>query len=178
MKQLTQLVATLDTEDQTREFAQSLAPAAVSQVQHQSGPLVIALHGTLGAGKTSLVRCLLRAVGITGAIKSPTYALLEPYEQSGVHFHHFDFYRFRHPEEFIERGFDEYFSSHAICLVEWPEKAGTCLPPIDLSCTLAFPPDNTDQGTVRHLTVRAHTANGISCLNAIARPSFLQAAAA
>jgi len=94
--------------------------------------LHIALEGDLGAGKTTLVRGLLRQLGVGGAVKSPTFALLEPYVVSSLHLYHFDFYRFKTPREFLDGGFAEYFGPGTVCLVEWPERAQPYLPQVDL----------------------------------------------
>jgi tRNA threonylcarbamoyladenosine biosynthesis protein TsaE len=90
--------------------------------------VVVWLDGDLGAGKTTLVRALLRACGHTGPVKSPTYTLVEIYVISRIYWYHFDFYRFNFPEEFLDAGLGEYFRDDAVCLVEWPEKAVGYLP--------------------------------------------------
>ena len=115
---------------------------------------VLHLRGDLGAGKTTLVRGLLRALGHTGRVKSPTYTLVEPYELSSLHFYHFDFYRLRNQEEWEQAGFREYFGSHALCAVEWPERAGELLPSPDLEITLRF------QGEGRHARLEARSVAG------------------
>ena len=84
---------------------------------------VVAYCGDLGAGKTTLVRAMLRALGHTGPVKSPTYTLVEVYVVSSIYWYHFDFYRFNDPEEFVDAGLGEYFRSDSVCLVEWPDKA-------------------------------------------------------
>jgi tRNA threonylcarbamoyladenosine biosynthesis protein TsaE len=101
-------------------------------------PAVVYLEGDLGAGKTTLVRGLLRKVGFGGTAKSPTYTLVEPYVVSGLNLYHFDFYRFSVPEEFLDAGLDEYFADLALCLVEWPERAQPYLPPADLRVQLVL----------------------------------------
>lgn len=86
--------------------------------------LAIGLSGELGSGKTALVRALLRRLGVHGAVRSPTFSLLELYAVSSLNFYHFDLYRFSKPDEFVASGFREYFAPGAVCAVEWPERAG------------------------------------------------------
>lgn len=94
----------------------------------------IYLHGDLGAGKTTLVRHLLRALGVQGRIKSPTYAVVEPYDTpDGLALWHFDFYRFDDPREWEDAGFRDIFSSPGLKLAEWPEKAAGLAPSADLA---------------------------------------------
>ena len=100
--------------------------------------LTVYLRGELGAGKTTLVRGILRASGYEGPVRSPTYTLVEVYELSRLHFHHFDFYRFHDPREWIDAGFRESFNGRNVSLVEWPEKAAGQLPPADLDIALAL----------------------------------------
>ena len=107
------------------------------------GNALIWLHGDLGAGKTTLVRHLLRALGVQGRIKSPTYAIVEPHDvptgplfPRGLQVSHFDFYRFNDPREWEDAGFRELFAQPGLKLVEWPEKAADCLPPPDLDVTI------------------------------------------
>jgi tRNA threonylcarbamoyladenosine biosynthesis protein TsaE len=96
----------------------------------------IELHGTLGAGKTTFVRHLLRALGVQGRIKSPTFAVMEPYTVNGLSIAHFDFYRFSDPREWEDAGFRDVFAAPGVKLSEWPEKAAGVLPPPDLSLNL------------------------------------------
>lgn len=93
---------------------------------------VLHLAGPIGAGKTTLVRGLLRGLGVTGAVKSPTYTLVESYATAIGPVHHFDLYRLADPEELQFFGAEEYFSPQVICILEWAEKAGGVLPPPDL----------------------------------------------
>lgn len=120
--------------------------------------LIIYLEGDLGAGKTTLVRALLRALGHQGAVKSPTYSLVEVYNISSLYFFHFDFYRFQSPEEFIDAGLDEYFRSDAVCLVEWPDKAIGFMPSADLRLAI------THVGEARHVSLQSLSEHGATCL--------------
>ena len=99
---------------------------------------IIFLQGPLGAGKTTLVRGLLKALGYVGAIKSPTYTLVESYELSGMRLFHFDLYRLKHAQELLDIGLEDYLQPDAICLIEWPEKAAAILPTADISCTIQY----------------------------------------
>jgi tRNA threonylcarbamoyladenosine biosynthesis protein TsaE len=120
--------------------------------------LSLYLRGDLGSGKTTLARGLLRGLGYTGRVKSPTYALVELYPISRLNLYHFDFYRFKEAKEWRDAGFREYFNSASICLVEWPEKAAGLLPGADLDITLEFAGDGRD------LSIRVGTESGKACL--------------
>jgi tRNA threonylcarbamoyladenosine biosynthesis protein TsaE len=99
----------------------------------QGGTVYIELHGTLGAGKTTFTRHLLRALGVAGRIKSPSYAVVEPHEGAdGIQIHHFDFYRFNDPQEWEDAGFRDLFAAPGLKLAEWPEQAAGLLPRPDL----------------------------------------------
>jgi tRNA threonylcarbamoyladenosine biosynthesis protein TsaE len=123
--------------------------------------LVIYLRGNLGAGKTTLVRALLQALGYAGRVKSPTYTLVERYEVAGLHLRHFDLYRFRDAEEWEGSGFRDEFDGLNICLVEWPDQATGLLPPADISFTFEILRDE------REVTLHAYTDAGQKCLNAL-----------
>ncbi len=125
--------------------------------------LVIWLEGELGSGKTTLVRGVLRGLGYAGNVKSPTFTLVELYAISGLNLHHFDFYRFSQPEEYLDAGLDEYFQGGAVCLVEWPDKAGEYLAPADLRVALCV----ADHG--RRADFTASTEAGQVCLSKLRR---------
>jgi tRNA threonylcarbamoyladenosine biosynthesis protein TsaE len=155
-------------EDDTRAFAEALAQQVKQQV-HSAGPELnasIHLCGDLGAGKTTLVRYLLKALGVAGRIKSPTYAVVEPYSVSSpdnkpLSISHFDFYRFNDPDEWEEAGFREIFASPGLKLVEWPEKAGQHLPAADLLLDIEL-----TQADERRVSVQALTLAGARLLKA------------
>ena len=129
-----------------------------------TAPAVVYLEGDLGAGKTTLVRGLLRACDVTGSVKSPTYTLVEPYVTSRLNLYHFDFYRFNTPEEFLDAGLDEYFAEAGICLVEWPDRAAPYVLAADLCIELRV------AGSGRHASLRAVSARGQAWLAAL--PGF------
>ena len=120
--------------------------------------MVIYLSGQLGAGKTTLARGILRGLGHAGKVKSPSYALVEPYKFSRLYLYHFDFYRFTDPRELGDAGFRDYFNPESVCLVEWPENAAGRLPPADVSITIKA------QGSGRLLEIGAGTEAGRRCL--------------
>lgn len=115
---------------------------------------VLYLHGELGAGKTTLVRGLLRGLGHAGRVKSPTYTLVELYSVSSLNLYHFDFYRFKDRSEWVSSGFREYFNPDSVCVIEWPERAEGLLAPPDLELRLAF------SNGERTGTLRAHSSAG------------------
>ena len=146
-----QLTRHLATEAATLALGATIAPAL------RPG-MVIYLKGELGAGKTTLARGILRALGVTDRVKSPTYTLVEPYIISSLYLYHFDFYRLRNPDEWVDAGFRDYFNATAVCLVEWPEKAGTQLPAADMTIDLTVDDD------ARNAMLRADTEAGTNCL--------------
>ena len=121
---------------------------------------VIELHGSLGAGKTTFARHLLRALGVTGRIKSPSYALMEPYRLAdGGSAAHFDFYRFDDPREWLDAGLREVYAAPGLKIAEWPDKAGDLLPVPDLRLVIAAGDDEA-----RTVTVQALTPRGLALL--------------
>jgi tRNA threonylcarbamoyladenosine biosynthesis protein TsaE len=105
----------------------------------------IELHGPLGAGKTTFVRHLLGALGVSGRIKSPTYAVLEPYELPGLPISHIDLYRFSDPREWADAGLRDVFAAPGLKLVEWPDKAAGQLPLADLRLSIDPQPDGASR---------------------------------
>lgn len=148
--------ALLGDESATRALATVLA--ASPALRHA----LIELRGDLGAGKTTLVRHLLRALGVTGRVKSPTYAVVEPYELPGLNVWHFDFYRFSDPREWVEAGFRDIFASPGLKLVEWPDKAAPCLPLADLVMQLTVQDDEQ-----RQVTLTAQTPTGATLVHCL-----------
>ena len=153
--------------------ADTLALGA-AMVSHLLPGMVIWLEGDLGAGKTTLVRGLLRAAGDSGPVKSPTYTLVEVHVVSGLNFYHFDFYRFNQAEEYLDAGLDEYFSGSGICLVEWPDKAAPYLPAADMQIELRLDADVPGEGRIARIA--AASAKGRTCLagvmsSGLARPA-------
>ena len=124
-----ELIKSLDSEEDTVKLGVVLARSL-------NGHGRIYLRGDLGAGKTTLCRGIIRAMGHVGAVKSPTFTLVEPYTLLGGQVYHFDLYRLNDPDELEYIGVDDYFNSDALCLVEWPEKAAGNLPPGDLDIEL------------------------------------------
>ncbi len=170
---MTEKTFLLSSEVQTEEIARKLA-WAISALIKQSNPsksdtdlaLHLSLIGDLGAGKTTFTRYLLKALGHTGKVKSPTYTLCEPYQlaMDGREFslHHFDLYRMRYAEEWLDAGFRDTFSNPGVCIVEWPEKAEGTLPATDAELHLTM---NDDES--RELIVKATSSNGKALLEAL-----------
>jgi tRNA threonylcarbamoyladenosine biosynthesis protein TsaE len=152
---------TLDLENEAATLAFGTALAHAIQPN-----LTIFFNGDLGAGKTTLVRGLLRGLGYAGKVKSPTYTLVEPYEMLGslgtpVNVYHFDLYRFNDEEEWEAAGFRDFFNASSVCLIEWPEKARQLLPVADIEINFTI-----HQGG-RSLQLKANTAAGQKCLHDI-----------
>lgn len=127
------------------EAAAQASAARLAAALLPSPDALIELHGPLGAGKTTFVRLLLRALGVEGRIKSPSYAVMESYELPGGAgtASHFDFYRFGDPREWEDAGFRDVFAAPGLKLCEWPEKAAGQLPPADLQLFVELMPDDS-----------------------------------
>jgi tRNA threonylcarbamoyladenosine biosynthesis protein TsaE len=157
---------------ETREFrwsdetaCEAFAQALAAILSRQAGLLnaCIELHGGLGAGKTTFVRHLLRALGVSGRIKSPSYAVLESYELPAAMVSHFDFYRFSDPREWEDAGFREIFAGPGLKLCEWPEHAAGMLPEPDLALHIAIEADEA-----RQVRAQAGTPVGAALLQGLA----------
>lgn len=141
-------------EKETENLAVSIAPLI-------KAPLWMSLSGNLGSGKTTFTRYLLHSMGHSGAVKSPTYSLVECYDLPGKSFYHMDLYRLSDPEELEYLGIRDYQHQQTIALVEWPEKGQGFLPGFDINLTITM-----EQGE-RTFEFTALTANGESLLQAI-----------
>ena len=161
-QQLTRYQKNLPNEAATEDFGKDLSEAIFCQTDLilEKG-LNIRMQGDLGAGKTALTRAVLRAAGFEGRVKSPTFTLLEPYRVRGLILNHFDFYRFEDPEEFEDAGFRENFGAGKICVAEWSEKAGDCLPPADILINIQ------SVGEGRNLVATAFTDIGRAVLGSL-----------
>ena len=115
---------------------------------------VIYLKGDLGAGKTTFTRGIMRGFGYQGAVKSPTYTLVEPYEFTQCHIYHFDLYRLADPEEVEFLGTEDYFANNNLCIFEWPERGAQHIPDPDLVISLSV------EGTGRLLDCQSLTDKG------------------
>jgi tRNA threonylcarbamoyladenosine biosynthesis protein TsaE len=124
-------------------------------------PMLITLDGDLGAGKTTLVRGLVKALGHRGAVKSPTYTLIEPYRVGGKKIYHLDLYRLGDPEELEYIGLRDLSAEHALILVEWPQRGAGWLPPADLRIEIVV----RDPG--RRVTLDAGSARGAEVVAAL-----------
>lgn len=122
---------------------------------------LIYVHGALGAGKTTLVRGILRALGYAGAVKSPTFTLVEPYAFADFSLYHFDLYRLNDPEELEFLGVRDYLHGKGVCVVEWAERAQSVLPTPDLDITIS------PTGTGRLVQITTHTEHGTASLEAL-----------
>ena len=151
---------TWSSEADTAAFAQQLAHKMMAN--SALAQAFITLHGNLGAGKTTLVRHLLQALGVPGRIKSPTYAVVEPHEVPSLSIWHFDFYRFSDPREWEDAGFRDVFASPGLKLAEWPEKAAALIPAADVAIHIEAPDESS-----RHVVLQAHTPLGLQLLQGL-----------
>lgn len=137
----------LHNEAETEQMGQALADAL-------SPGLLLTFSGKLGAGKTCLIRAMLRHLGVSGPIKSPSFALVEPYNINSVEIYHIDLYRLSDPEELEFLGIRDYLNQNAVCLIEWPEKGALLLPEADCHCRIEYAGDG------RQFSLSAQTDRG------------------
>jgi len=151
-----------------RHFEATLADAEATEragrgLAHALSPgMLVTLSGDLGAGKTTFARGVLRGLGWTGAVKSPTYALVEHYPFSNLYLYHFDFYRIEDAREWDDAGLADAFRDDSVCLVEWPERVAVRLPEADVAIALA-----ADDRGGRALRASASTDAGERCVIAL-----------
>ncbi|HAE90714.1 MAG TPA: tRNA (adenosine(37)-N6)-threonylcarbamoyltransferase complex ATPase subunit type 1 TsaE [Idiomarina sp.] len=143
---LTQYLA---DEAATQTWAKRLAQLA-------KAPLVIYLNGPLGAGKTALSRGFIQALGHAGAVKSPTYTLVEPYDLGDIAVYHFDLYRLADPEELEFMGIRDYFSQRSMSLIEWPERGEGWLPKADIVINVAYENEGRQLECIAHTPIGEH----------------------
>jgi tRNA threonylcarbamoyladenosine biosynthesis protein TsaE len=150
-----QLSVNLEGERKMQDFGAQLA-TAIGKID---APLLMLLNGDLGAGKTTISRGLLQGLGHQGAVKSPTYTLVEPYELDiGVGYHFF-LYRLIDSEELEHIGFSDYLSEAKLCIIEWPENGGSYIPQPDISIDISV------YQSGRRLTLNSATESGNRCIN-------------
>lgn len=138
----------LPTEQASISFAKNFAKLLLSP------PLVITFSGEIGMGKTTIIRCILQTLGVSSAIKSPTFSLVESYDLGLIQFHHFDLYRIGFESELDYIGFRDYFGCADICCIEWPERLHSSSLDIDLAFSLMR------QGDGRCMNIMAKSAKG------------------
>jgi len=132
-----QLSDTAATEILGVALARALPAECIAAVPHAASTVVY-LSGELGAGKTTCARGLLRGLGVTGIVRSPTYTLVEIYAANRIQCIHVDLYRLRGPEDLEDLGLRDYLAPGNLILIEWPERGGSSLPPADLCLSLSY----------------------------------------
>jgi tRNA threonylcarbamoyladenosine biosynthesis protein TsaE len=149
----------LPDEAATIRWAAALARALAAQPLAKQA-FVVHLSGDLGAGKTAMARAILRELGFPGAVKSPTFSLVEPYNLPNFPIYHFDLYRFSSSDQWSDAGFDDILAGPGLMLLEWPENAAGALAAPDLLLEL----EATDRDCERRLRAWAQTEGGRQCL--------------
>lgn len=144
------------SEQDTARLASQLAAALAGQAEQRC--CVLALEGDLGAGKTFFARALLRSQQVEGAVKSPTYTLIEPYQCDLGLVLHLDLYRLSDPEEMEFLGLEDQMEIARLAMIEWPSRAAGFLPTVDLQLQLSV------SGDYREWTLQAKTDFGQQCL--------------
>jgi tRNA threonylcarbamoyladenosine biosynthesis protein TsaE len=158
----------LSDEAATQALAEGVALHITESVSTSTPGLVIFLSGPLGTGKTTWVRSLLRAMGHTGRVRSPSFTIMEPYTLGSLQIFHFDFYRFKASEEWREAGFDELIGSNAsVSIVEWPEMAEQSLSPPDLWLRLAVRENGEETSDERTLEIQCLSLVGVNLMTRV-----------
>ncbi len=131
---------------------QSIQEAAAWLIEHLRNEKIWCFSGEMGAGKTTLIAAVCKQMGISDAVSSPTYGLVNEYRFGSSKVFHFDFYRIENEEEAIEMGVEEYFYSGDICLIEWPQKVTSLLPNKFVQIDLRIFEDNSRQLSFKHVS--------------------------
>lgn len=152
-----QLQTLLEGEQQMQAFGEKIAQV----IRQLNAPLLIVLNGDLGAGKTTLSRGILSGLGHMGAVKSPTYTIVEPYDLDIGKVFHFDLYRLMDQEELYDIGFNDYLSESRLCMIEWPDKGGSLVPEADISLQI------NPNGLGREVILTAQTSLGVNALTSL-----------
>ena len=148
----------------TPERMRALGDAIAHAIDEVGGAFIVALDGELGAGKTTLVGGILRAYGVSGPVRSPTYTLIEPYEAAGKRIYHLDLYRLLDPSEVEPLGIRDLLSEAPVLLIEWSTRAAGALPAFDLTIGIDYL--STD-GDGRRVTLQPHSSNGANVVQRI-----------
>ena len=151
------MISSLRDAAATQHAGRRLGQAILAHTDARHAPLLIALSGELGAGKTTFVSGVLEAFGLPGPARSPTYTLVEPHVGAGRDLVHADFYRLRHADELDDLGWRDYERRGAVLLVEWPEKAVDRLRPPDILVTLRYGGEDT-----REVEIAGQSAAGLA----------------
>jgi len=152
------LALSLASSEHTEKLGATIARSAP---RSPAGALIVYLQGELGAGKTTLARGLLRALGVTGVVRSPSYTLLESYESAGLRLYHLDLYRLEGSKDLAMLGWRDELTPGALFLIEWPERAAGALPPADLKVALSI------AGEGRYARLEALSVAGTAWLDAV-----------
>lgn len=161
-----QLSIFLEDADVTKKLGSSLGKLLLKQSQG----IILFLEGQLGAGKTTFTGGVLKGLGHSGAVKSPTYTLVEPYESLALPAYHFDLYRLGDPEELEYMGIRDYFDNNVLCLVEWPNRGAGFLPESDIVVQLVSEQDPDDDNRIgRKICLQAKSKKGEAVLLTLAK---------
>ncbi|MDB5005587.1 MAG: tsaE [Mucilaginibacter sp.] len=135
----------------TATSLQELPSIAIQLLSHAGDQKIFLFHGDMGAGKTTLIKSLCEALGVTGSVTSPTFAIVNEYKGSSAKIYHFDFYRLKSQTEALDMGAEEYFYSGNYCFIEWPEKIPDMLPAHYISISLKVLNDDSREISVEKI---------------------------